>query len=426
MSKILFFNVPGHGHINPTVPVVETLVANGHEVIYYNVEGFGNKVLAAGATFRAYPVQFDASTHDVRQLPKIYYHIWQGCESLVNWLVDEINHQRPDCIVHDSLCAWGKIAAELAKVPAICSHTFFIFNTRSIINTIISNPSIIWQTTSWLGLKNLSYWWEAKKMKDSVLEKFCLNKAKYRNTFSNEQEVNIIFTSRHIHPDTLAPEEIEKYHFVGASIPAKRQQTNTQIFDNIYLKDKGNVPIIYVSLGTGQMNNRIEPFKKIIASLGGQAFRVIMSIGNYLKISDLGIIPNNISVLQTVPQLHVLSKADLFITHAGMNSMHESLVNGVPMIALPMQGEQFVNAHRIEEMGCGLMMNIENIKQDDLLKKVHYLLENYRVKSNTQAVGEALKRAGGVTKATAIITQTARANKTNKLAIPIAAEQGRA
>ena len=55
MSKIIFFNLPGHGHVNPTLPVVAELVRLEHHVIYYNAGDFREKIELTGAEFRQYP-----------------------------------------------------------------------------------------------------------------------------------------------------------------------------------------------------------------------------------------------------------------------------------------------------------------------------------------------------------------------------------
>src|SRR5699024_11789292 len=53
MSKIAFFSIPAHGHINPTIPVVAELVKRGHQVWYYSFLEFQEKIEAAGARFIA-------------------------------------------------------------------------------------------------------------------------------------------------------------------------------------------------------------------------------------------------------------------------------------------------------------------------------------------------------------------------------------
>ena len=51
MSKIVFFNIPAHGHTNPTLGVVKELVSRGHQVWYYSYNILREEIESAGATF---------------------------------------------------------------------------------------------------------------------------------------------------------------------------------------------------------------------------------------------------------------------------------------------------------------------------------------------------------------------------------------
>ena len=67
--------------------------------------------------------------------------------------------------------------------------------------------------------------------------------------------------------------------------------------------------------------------------------------------------PDHIKVYSYVDQLDVLSKADAFITHCGMNSVSESLYMAAPMVLYPQTGEQYAVARRVTEIGAGIMLN---------------------------------------------------------------------
>ena len=78
MAKAVFFNIPAHGHVNPTLPLVQELVRRGETVIYYAIEDFRRKIEATGACCRTYEslspsVRFDFGADDRSSpsLPKI-------------------------------------------------------------------------------------------------------------------------------------------------------------------------------------------------------------------------------------------------------------------------------------------------------------------------------------------------------------------
>ena len=57
MARYIFLDLPAHGHVNPTLAVVQELVKRGQEVIYYLPEQFKTAIQATGATFRSYESQ---------------------------------------------------------------------------------------------------------------------------------------------------------------------------------------------------------------------------------------------------------------------------------------------------------------------------------------------------------------------------------
>lgn len=49
MATAVFWGIPAHGHINPTVPLVTELVRQGERVYYYAVEAFRPAIERTGA-----------------------------------------------------------------------------------------------------------------------------------------------------------------------------------------------------------------------------------------------------------------------------------------------------------------------------------------------------------------------------------------
>ncbi len=53
MATALVLNLPEHGHMNATFPLVAELVARGERVVYLATEPWRGRVEAAGAAFAA-------------------------------------------------------------------------------------------------------------------------------------------------------------------------------------------------------------------------------------------------------------------------------------------------------------------------------------------------------------------------------------
>lgn len=59
-------------------------------------------------------------------------------------------------------------------------------------------------------------------------------------------------------------------------------------------------------------------------------------------------------------------KARAFITHGGSHGIYEGICNAVPMVLMPLFGDQMDNAKRIESRGAGLTLNILEMTTQDL------------------------------------------------------------
>jgi len=74
-------------------------------------------------------------------------------------------------------------------------------------------------------------------------------------------------------------------------------------------------------------------------------------------------VPANVIAMPRLPQLQILRRADVLITHGGLNSIQEALLLGVPMIAFPPSpsADQPLNAGRITCHGLGLTGNMTTV-----------------------------------------------------------------
>jgi zeaxanthin glucosyltransferase len=68
--------------------------------------------------------------------------------------------------------------------------------------------------------------------------------------------------------------------------------------------------------------------------------QLVLSVGNNVDIDDLGPIPSNALVVSSAPQVELLKRAVLCITHAGLNTALEALAQGVPIVAIPIGYDQ--------------------------------------------------------------------------------------
>lgn len=72
-------------------------------------------------------------------------------------------------------------------------------------------------------------------------------------------------------------------------------------------------------------------------------------------------------------------KVLLFISHAGIMSVIETIHCGKPMVAIPIFGDQSLNANLLVKKQIAVVVDVENLKSDQLFKAINKVLtENYR------------------------------------------------
>jgi MGT family glycosyltransferase len=165
--------------------------------------------------------------------------------------------------------------------------------------------------------------------------------------------------------------------------------------------EKTSDKTVYISMGT--VNQNREFYRNCIDVLAPTGWQVIISMGtNTDHFDDL---PENIQVYESVDQMAVLSIADAFITHCGMNSASEGLYYGVPLVLFPQTPEQDAVAKRTEELGAGVMLR--SISEEDILQALTTVLTEPSYKENAVRISESFHSCGGAKEARAFLEEIA-------------------
>jgi MGT family glycosyltransferase len=104
--------------------------------------------------------------------------------------------------------------------------------------------------------------------------------------------------------------------------------------------------------------------------------QVVLSVGSSVDLENLGPVPSNTIVVPSAPQLELLKRASLCITHAGLNTALEALAQGVPMVAIPIGYEQPGIAARIAHHGAGEFVELGDLTVERLSELIQRVLTN--------------------------------------------------
>jgi zeaxanthin glucosyltransferase len=103
--------------------------------------------------------------------------------------------------------------------------------------------------------------------------------------------------------------------------------------------------------------------------------QVVLAKGSNIELADLGVIPPNVIVVDKAAQLELLKHSALCITHAGLNTALESLIQGMPTVAFPISYDQPGVATRIAAYhGVGEFLEGDNIRIDSLHESIQKVL----------------------------------------------------
>jgi MGT family glycosyltransferase len=162
----------------------------------------------------------------------------------------------------------------------------------------------------------------------------------------------------------------------------------------------------------GTLQNRLLwVFENIAQACDRLDVQLVISLGGGSHPESLSKLPGNPIVVGYAPQLELLSKASLTITHAGLNTTLESLSNGVPMVAIPITNDQPGVAARITWTGSGEAVPLAKSTPKRLREALERVLKEDSYKKNALRLQEAIARSGGVKKAADIIEEVVSTGK---------------
>lgn len=163
-------------------------------------------------------------------------------------------------------------------------------------------------------------------------------------------------------------------------------------------------PLIYASLGT--LVNRVAGMFRVIAeACDGLDAQLVISTGNGMTPEALGKLPGDPIVVSYAPQLDLLRRSTLAVTHAGLNTVLEALSTGLPMVAIPVTNDQPGIAARIAWIGAGEAIPIKDLTFQVLRAAVVRVRSNPSYRAAAERMRTSIQNGGGAPRAAELIEQ---------------------
>lgn len=387
MARIVVLSVPAYGHLNPVLPIVAELVRRGHDVVVYDEPPFEPVIRAAGASFVAYPramsMEDMAAVLIGGDLMRTFELFLRASGPLYDFCYAQMRDSPPDILIVDGVALWGEMLGRKLHVPTVVASPFFAYElsndaggeefSRSLRNLVpMFGPiALNWIKLALRGVRLLPLHWPLLPVRG---------------------DLTLMLTSRDLHPPSRIF-EWRGWDFTGATIDPR---TRPETFDFSRLDGR---PVIYVSLGT-LIFTKTDFYDRVMDVLADYPAQVLLSAGKDSDLTRFAGAPRNFIVEQSFPQLEVLQRTDIFVTPAGLNSVHEALWYGVPMVTVPQHFEQLHNAEAVDRGGAGILLDAEAhgglVAATEIRKAVEAIaadLDGFRARAT--ALGRSLRDGGG-------------------------------
>ncbi len=164
-------------------------------------------------------------------------------------------------------------------------------------------------------------------------------------------------------------------------------------------------PLVYVSFGT-LVNGQGRLYRTVLEALAGMPdLQVVVSTGGGVVTEDLRKISPHAILLEQVPQLALLKRSALCLTHGGLNTVLEALAQGVPLVAIPIGFDQPGVAARIVYHKLGEFIEVDDLTTQGLSAVIRKVVDQSEYRDNARRFQQIISKEQGLDVAAKAVEQ---------------------
>lgn len=439
-KKILVIVPPASGHLNPVLCIfAEILKHQPLDVIFYSEEPFREQIEKIGATYRAFSHPTYSRVNPQGPVTETTITIGgfitkqiEVTHDVLPQLLHDVETDVPDLIFYDSFFLMSSFLLEVIKTRNEAGSW-----NRKVPKSVTFSPNFppCDKLIETIKKERPQSWWSYMLIVDSFRRQFMLS---WRFGVSVYNPINLCIKPNEVLNIVSVPGELQPFReefndtfkFIGPCVNDEARSVEisnnndddlTSLLNQFNESSNKSLKLIYVSMGTVFLANTFI-FDRIFEAFNNynskssrrfklEQFRVIVSLGaSGLKIYSEKIakgeldMPANIILKAKVPQLEVLKRADLFITHCGMNSTTETIKYAVPVVVIPIDGDQPINAKRIcNDLEFGVRLDVLKLKSDEIADSIDEVLSNDKYKKNISEMSKAIQKYNGAVEGSRLV-----------------------
>ena len=431
MATVVFMPFHWASDLNPTFALARKLCERGHRVHYLAIPDTSERIRSQGFDFtpifsRAFPEgslakQYESETQGKSYGVAEFMERFRGtCELLREGELDRATRAvQPDVLLTSSGTPWVGIAAYRTGIPVICFSSTLISVEDSAIppfaTGMIPSPNLSSRLRTWLVWKRLFLrrslyyrdWSIAADLK--ALARDCgypRKKIDFRvETWPRLLMPELVFFPKDL--DFPRPRTPQGAMFIEASVDLERNDGDFP-WDRIDPRK----PLVYCTLGTvvvsrASASAEVAQFFQMFMDAMAQRpdLQGVVTISNYLQADQFNC-PANVLIVAEAPQVEVLKRASLMVSHGGVTGLKESAYMGVPMLLIPIHYDEFGNAARVVYHGLGTRLQLKDVSAFELGRLIDEVLNDPSYSARAKQMSEKLRKLERQSPGVAIIEDT--------------------
>jgi|SRR5581483_894211 len=345
--NVLVVTVPAAGHLNPMLPLVEALQAQGDRVMVASGAELSAAVDRTGAGFRTAGHGemdwFDKLRRRTRGapgdglaperishyfLPRLFGEV--ATDDMADDVVAAGRELEADVVMFETYALAGPLAAAVLGVPGV-HHLISPMPPLDVLELVDDAVCPLWRA-------------------------YKLDSPGYGGVYAG--------TTIEISPPSLERQSVP----AGGSFLTLRPAPLP-----IRKAEPSGVPLIYLTMGTFMAS--VDVFRLVLDALADEPVRVLVTTGP-LEAESLGAVPANARVERFVPQAEVLPDCAVVVHHGGSGTMYGSLAHGAPQLVIPQGADNFINGALMAGIGVGISIGPTELSPDRVRKGVRELLDD--------------------------------------------------
>jgi zeaxanthin glucosyltransferase len=400
----------GTGHLNPLIALCRRLIGRGHRVTFFQRPELEDRVRQYGIEFSPIGGIMSSEKHgrtdgQYRPLSRItalrysIRHIVRDMEVSLREAPEAITQAGVDALIIDEITLSGPTLAQMLDLPYFVvstsvPHNFGWTVPRGFPGYDYPNSYFDWLQKAVLQLSVF-------RMRGPV--RWELDRFRREAGLGSSREIQKVFPA--LAQIAQLPECLD---FPRSTLPSNFYYTGPFVDESARpvvefpWNRLDNRPLLYASLGT---TRKRQPgiFHWISEACNDLNLQLVISLGGRGNPQDFADLPGLPVVVRDAPQLELIKRAEIVITHGGLNTVLETLLEGKPMIAIPTAYDQPAVAARLAWLKVAEVLPARNVSAEQLYFALSKLLNNTSYRDAALELQARIRSVHGLERAVAII-----------------------